>query len=105
SRFFLNPGIVDLAAVPEARLDPALADEIAALARGHAALRTHDRIDYETVLPAKRRLLQNLFEVFYEKEWRADSRRAAEFREFLASDPAIRLHAIYEVLHEHFART
>ena len=106
NRAFINVLYID----PEAVSDYAACDEAQRLV-GSAVfvqelerLRGLDKIDYEGVARAKFAALQLLFNHFQRCELGENSGRAAEFLQFVESGgEALRLHAVFDALHEHLA--
>jgi 4-alpha-glucanotransferase len=69
------------------------------------ALRDVDFVDYPGVARAKFEVLELLYRHFREEHIRGGSLRAREFRAFqVAGGDALRLHAAFETLQEHFSR-
>ena len=65
-------------------------------------LRELDKVDYAGVASAKFAVLELLFSHFQDFELGIDSARAAEFQQFVESGgEALRLHAVYDALHEY----
>jgi 4-alpha-glucanotransferase len=65
-------------------------------------LRSLEKVDYAGVAALKLPVLELLFSHFQGLELGSDSARAAEFRQFVKSGgEALRLHALYDALHEH----
>ncbi len=105
SRFYYNIAHIDLDGTPEWR--------IALRARGEAESApfeswlenetTRDRIDYAGVVARKLRLLESLFEEFYEYDYLNHTVRARAFKLFQdAEGERLRQHALYDALYERF---
>ncbi|MEM9760401.1 MAG: 4-alpha-glucanotransferase [Pseudomonadota bacterium] len=70
-----------------------------------ARLREVHYVDYDGVAAARWEVLKLLFQHFCERELAADTSRARAFLEFCDREgDALRLHATYDCLHEHFLR-
>ena len=73
------------------------------LQRNLARLRDAELVDYGGVAAVKRPLLEALFSHFREEHLESGSARGEAFRAFVAAGgQALRLHALYEALQEHF---
>lgn len=105
SRFYYNIAHIDLDGTPEWR--------IALRARGESESApfeswlenetARDRIDYTNVVARKLRLLELLFEEFYEYDYLNHTVRADAFKKFQATEgERLRLHALYDALYESF---
>ncbi|PWT72065.1 MAG: malto-oligosyltrehalose synthase [Proteobacteria bacterium] len=105
SRLFLNPLYLD----PERMDDFRDSDEVqrhVASAEFQARLRdlrTADLVDYHAVAGVKMQVLAMLYMSFRRRHLQTGSERAGRFREFQArSGIALRRHALFEALQEHF---
>ncbi len=69
------------------------------------ALRGTDLVDYPGAAAAKFEVFDLLYQHFRERHLARASARAKDFREFQAAGgESLRLHALFEALHEHFSR-
>lgn len=105
SRRFLNILYIDVEAVP----DLAECEEARAMVAGEAfrqavaAARGADLVDYPAVSRLKMSVLETLFRSFRSRHLELSTTRAAAFDRFRAEmGPALRRHAVFEALHEHF---
>jgi (1->4)-alpha-D-glucan 1-alpha-D-glucosylmutase len=104
-RCFANPLYLDVEAVADfsecaaATARVAAADFQAELQR----LRAEEFVDYAAVAKLKRTVLAEIYAYFRARHLAPDTPRAALFRAFQhTSGPALRRHAVFEVLHEKF---
>lgn len=97
---YLDPEVIpDLAECEEAQRRVASP----AFQRRLAALRSLGFVDYAGVAAAKREVLELLYESFQIRHLAPGSQRGRAFRAFQkAGGRALRLHALYEALQEHF---
>ncbi|MEO8739816.1 MAG: malto-oligosyltrehalose synthase [Casimicrobiaceae bacterium] len=107
SRLFKNPLCIDVEAV----VDFNECEAARQLVRSHAfqteldALRSTEFVDYPAVAAAKHRVLELLFPHFRERHLDAGTPRARSFRAFQhAGGTALRGHALFEAIQEHFHR-
>ncbi len=107
SRLFRNILFIDVEAVAE------FGDCAAARALVHsesfqarlAELRDAQLVDYAGAAAAKRQVLEMLYRHFRERYLAGDDPRAEAFRAFvIAGGAALRQHALFDALHEHFLR-
>jgi (1->4)-alpha-D-glucan 1-alpha-D-glucosylmutase len=106
SRLFLNVLYLDIEAVDEYPRCAAARERVrsAAFQSKLAQLRAADRVDYAAVAEVKLPLLEMLFEEF-RRSRQQHGERARAFDAFRAArGEALRLHALYEALQEHFHR-
>ncbi|MFO1324405.1 MAG: malto-oligosyltrehalose synthase [Burkholderiales bacterium] len=107
SRLFRNVLYIDVNAVPEMRACAAARSLVQSEAFGQrlAGLREAELVDYRGVAAAKLEVLDLLYRHFRGRYLVADDARADAFRAFVAAGGApLRLHAIFDALHEHFRR-
>ncbi len=107
SRLFVNTLYVDVTAIADFRECAAAQRmvEAPAFAGALAALRDASQVDYAGVAAAKRAVLELLHAHFREHHVAHDDERAAAFRRFIADGgEALRRHAMFEALQEHFSR-
>ncbi len=108
SRLFVNTLYVDVTAIADFRECAAAQRmvEAPAFAGALAALRDASQVDYAGVAAAKRAVLELLHAHFREHHVAHDDERAAAFRRFIADGgEALRRHAMFEALQEHFSRS
>lgn len=105
SRSFLNILYIDVEAVP----DLAECEEARAMLSGDAfrhavvAARGAELVDYPAVARLKMPVLETLFRSFQARDLDRATERAMAFDRFRAEiGPALRRHAVFEALHEHF---
>ncbi|MBI3392190.1 MAG: 4-alpha-glucanotransferase [Nitrospirae bacterium] len=107
SRLFLNVWYIDVDSIPEfAESETArkLVNAPAFKAR-LADLRRLDLVDYEKVAASKKEVLEVLYAYFRKTHLRWDDARGRAFRNFQNSQgKALRLHALFEAIQEHFHR-
>jgi (1->4)-alpha-D-glucan 1-alpha-D-glucosylmutase len=107
SRLFLNPLYVDVEAVEDYRESEAARERVrsAAFQARLKALRESELVDYPGVAAAKREVLEQLYAHFRARHLAADTARGRAFRAFQAREgEALRRHALFEALQEHFHR-
>ena len=107
SRLFRNILYIDVEAVAEMHDCEAARALVhsAAFAQRLVALRDAPLVDYAGVAAAKRQVLELLYRHFRERYLAAGDARTEAFRAFLvAGGDALRLHALFDALHEHFHR-
>lgn len=107
SRCFVNVLYID----PEAVADFGDCDEVLALARAPGfqsrlkMLREAELVDYAGVAAVKLPVLERCYAHFRERHLARGTARAQAFRDYAAAHaPALRLHALFEALQEHFHR-
>jgi 4-alpha-glucanotransferase len=107
NRAFLNVMYIDVEAVAEFADSEAARRQAAepAFQARLAELRAVDRVDYAGVAACKMPVLELLFEEFRRRHLDGGSPRGRAFRAFVADQgEALRRHALYDALHEHFFR-
>ena len=108
SRRYLNLQYLDPEAIPDfAECDEARRRVASpAFQRRLASLRSTDFVDYAGVAAAKRDVLELLYASFQTRHLAPRSKRGQAFRAFQKEGGrALRLHALYEALQEHFHAT
>jgi 4-alpha-glucanotransferase len=88
SIFYRNPIYLDIEAIPDFRASArAMAlMESPAVQKEIAALRDAELVEYERVYALKLRFLKLLFQTFLDHEWRKDTARAAELKNYIESE-------------------
>ncbi len=107
NRAFLNVMYIDPEATEEYASCAAARELVASnnFQQRLAQLRETRGVDYEGVAAAKGQVLELLFDHFCDRELAHKTERAAAFQKFCESrGEALRLHASYDCLHEHFLR-
>ncbi len=107
SRHALNVMFIDVNAVPDVRASAraqALVDTRVFKAR-LAQVRAATQVDYAGVAALKLPVLEAGWQLFREVHLEEHTPRAAQFRQFLAENPPLRLHALFDALDRHFRKT
>jgi 4-alpha-glucanotransferase len=88
SIFYRNPIYLDIEAIPDFRASArAMAlMESPTVQKEIAALRDAELVEYERVYALKLRFLKLLFQTFLDHEWRKDTARAAELKNYIESE-------------------
>lgn len=105
NRSFFNVMYIDPEAVPEfaSCIDARRRVDSPEFQTALAGLRATDRVDYAGVARHKLPILELLFEEFVARHLDTGSERAQEYRAFVERQgEPLRLHAVYDALHEHF---
>lgn len=108
SRRFLNALYIDPEIIPDFSDCEEAKRRVSspAFQRRLAALRSVNYVDYPGVAAAKREVLELLYESFQIRHLAPGSKRGQAFRAYQKTGGrALRLHALYEVLQEHFRST
>ena len=107
SRCFVNVLYLDVEAIPDfSECDEALAQARTPEFQSRLkALRDTDLVDYAGVAEIKLAMIQRCFAHFFSRHLASGTPRAQAFRAYQAAHaPALRQHALFEVLQEHFHR-